>query len=67
MLARLVLSGNKPLKQDPQELEFSAKILTGEFQIKTKRFTETQIIKILKEAEGIVPLISSVTVQSPCH
>jgi len=37
-------------------VEFSAKIKTGEFQMKKKRFTQTQIVKILKEAESGVPL-----------
>jgi putative transposase len=37
-------------------VEFSTKIKTGEFQMKKKRFTQTQIVKILKEAEGGVPL-----------
>jgi putative transposase len=37
-------------------VEFSGKIEQGEFQMKKKRFTEYQIIKILKEAEAGVPI-----------
>jgi len=37
-------------------VEFSGKIEQGEFHMKSKRFTEKQIIKILKEAEAGVPI-----------
>jgi len=37
-------------------VEFSGKIEQGEFQMKRSKFTERQIIKILKEAESGVPI-----------
>jgi putative transposase len=37
-------------------VEFSGTISKGEFRMRRKRFSENQIIKILKEAESGVPL-----------
>jgi hypothetical protein len=37
-------------------MEFSGIMKAGEFRMKKKRFSETQIIKIFKEAESGVPV-----------
>jgi hypothetical protein len=37
-------------------VEFSGTIAKGEFRMKRTRFSENQIIKILKEAEAGVPV-----------
>jgi hypothetical protein len=45
-----------PLKSDQSLVEFSDTIAKGEFPVKRTRFSENQIIKILREAEAGVPV-----------